>query len=227
MTRSSKHWPKPPGSMDTLHLHRHQWPAEHPLGFPDLLPQSLVLQDLYNLSMMPYHTPERDPATLKRGICHFFLDDYRFESTWTRPETGLQRVQRFRMTLTPDFSLYANWPTVAQQWNHYRSQWLGRYWQEHGVIVIPTVNWSTPDSYYWSFAGIPTGQILAIAVPDVRDPNTHRLFYGGFRAMIQQLRPSAVLSYGRVPPKLRRYAGDTPIREYPTHWQQKRRASDV
>lgn len=122
----------------------------------------------------------------------------------------------------PDFSLYANWPTVAQQWNHYRSQWTGRYWQEREVSVIPSVNWSSEDSYYWSFAGIPTGQILAVAVPDLRDPVTHRLFYAGFRAMVKQLKPTALLVYGRLPKRLHQLAETAQIFYFPTHWQSRR-----
>ena len=49
--------------------------------------------------------------------------------------------------ITPDFSLYRDWPVMLQQWNVYHSRWVGRFWQEHGLRIIPTVNWSTPDSY--------------------------------------------------------------------------------
>ncbi len=218
MTRTSPNWRTIPGSFDALHLHRHLFPAQHPLGFPDLLPQDFVIQDLDAWKLLPYHTTERDPDNLGNAICHFFIDDYRFESVWSRPETGLQRVRRFAAVLTPDFSLYANWPTVAQQWNHYRSQWTGRYWQERGIQVIPSVNWSTEDSYYWSFAGIPTGQVLALAVPDLRDPVTHRLFYAGFRAMLKLLQPAALMIYGELPGKLQKAAEPVPIRAFPNHW---------
>lgn len=79
--------------------------------------------------------------------------------------SGAVAVRRFWGTLTPDFSMYIGWPLILQQWNRYRSQWLGRYWQEHGVKVIPTVNWSGRDRYDWCFAGIPSRQVVALAVP--------------------------------------------------------------
>ncbi|MFO7640128.1 MAG: DUF4417 domain-containing protein [Candidatus Competibacteraceae bacterium] len=222
MTRTSRNWRTRPGGFDTLHLHRYSLPCSHPLGFPDLLPQDFVIQDLDDHELLPYHTTERDPARLENAVCHFFIDDYRFESVWTRPVTGLHRVKRFAAALTPDFSLYANWPTVAQQWNHYRSQWIGRYWQVHGIQVIPSANWSTEDSYYWAFAGNPTGQVLALAVPDLRDPVTHRLFYAGFRALVQQLQPTALLVYGQLPVRLIRKAEPARILSFPTHWEGRR-----
>lgn len=103
MTRSSRNWRTRPGSFDTLHLHRYPFPSSHPLGFPDLLPQEFVIQDLDGRELLPYHTTERDPERLGNAVCHFFIDDYRFESVWTRPETGLQRVRRFAAALTPTF----------------------------------------------------------------------------------------------------------------------------
>lgn len=84
---------------------------------------------------------ERDDSGQRHAaaFCHFFLDDYRFESVWTKPDTALNRLHGFYGALTPDFSLYADWPLAVQQWNHYRRQWLGRYWQEHGLRVISII----------------------------------------------------------------------------------------
>jgi len=66
--------------------------------------------------------------------------------------------------MTPDFSLYLQWPTVVNQWNTYRSRWLGRWWHSQGLRVIPTVNWADEVS----LDGIPPGQIVTIGVPDIR-----------------------------------------------------------
>lgn len=204
MTRSSHHWRGWPGHYDTLHVRRRIYPAANPWGFPDLLPQRFTLPDQFPL--LSYR--ERDDAGNRhaQAVGHFFLDDYRFESVWTKPDQSLARVHRFKAILTPDFSLYTDWPRIVQQWNHYRRQWLGRYWQEHGVKVIPTVNWSTPDSYDWCFTGIPTGQVVALAVPDLRPPITRQLFIQGYHALCAALSPSCILVYGRLPVELRHTA---------------------
>ena len=103
MTRSSGNWRSLPGGFDALHIQRRHYPAANPWGFPDLLPQDFALP--HSLPMLSYR--ERDDSGQRHAaaLCHFFLDDYRFESVWTNPDTAIQRLYRFRGALTPDFSL--------------------------------------------------------------------------------------------------------------------------
>lgn len=61
------------------------------------------------------------------------------------------------------------------------------------------MNWSTPASYRWCFSGIPPQQIVAVGVPDLRHPITRILFSLGYRRMLQDIDPLAVLVYGELP----------------------------
>lgn len=208
---------------NALHLQCRQYPATHPLGFPDLLPQTFTRADVPNTLLSyrverPCWKSQAHDDQLAQSLCHFFLDDFRFESVWSQLHTGLVRVKRYWGALTPDFSQYTNWPSVCQQWNHYRQQWLGRYWQEHGVKIIPTVNWSTPDSYYWCFAGIPQHQIVALSVPDLRSYATKREFMAGYRQMLKVLQPSTVFVYGTLPEILKSAYPHAEIQECPPDW---------
>ena len=66
--------------------------------------------------------------------------------------------------------------------------------------VIPTISWSTPDSFEWCFDGEPKGG--AVAVSSVGATNSREkkaLFLAGYNAMIERLRPEAILFYGKVP----------------------------
>lgn len=90
-----------------------------------------------------------------KGV-HFFLDDYQFNRIWNQPNKYLPILQQFRYVMTPDFSMYTDFPKIIQIYNHYRKHWIGAYLQENGVDVIPTISWSTPDSYEWCFDGEPT-----------------------------------------------------------------------
>jgi hypothetical protein len=164
--------------------------------------------------MLAYTTRDDDGRLLSNAICHFFLDDYRFESLWTRPLTGLERVRRFRATLAPDFSLYRDWPLVAQLWNTYRARVVARSWQDQGVIVVPVVNWAGPSSWGWCFDGIQPGGTIALSVPDLRDHATRHLFEQGWNAMLDRLAPALALVYGALPfedPGVK-------VREYPPNW---------
>lgn len=58
---------------------------------------------------------------------HFFLDDYQFTRVWTDPDRYVSILQRFKYVLTPDFSLYMDFPKALQIYNHYRN----RYWWWH------------------------------------------------------------------------------------------------
>ena len=88
----------------------------------------------------------------EKGL-HFFLDDYQFLRLWNNPTAYLELIKQFQCVLTPDFSLYADFPVAMQIYNHYRKHWLGSYWEENGIEVIPTICWSDEKSFDWCFDG--------------------------------------------------------------------------
>lgn len=94
---------------------------------------------------------------------HFFVDDYQFNRIWAHPDNYLSMMARFDTVCTPDFSTYTDFPRIIQIYNHYRKHWLGAYWQAHGIKVIPTISWSTPDSFAWCFDGEPIGGAVAVS----------------------------------------------------------------
>ena len=154
---------------------------------------------------------------------HFFLDDYHFEVAWRQPGRTAQALQkRNRPVLTPDFSVYEDWPLAMQLWNTYRSRWCGAYWQQSGLNVIPTVCWGTYPSYDFCFLGIPKGNVVAISAQGVqqKDPLEHHFFLEGFYEMVRRLDPSVVLAYGKLPADCYAVAE---IVEYPTDWQTTRK----
>lgn len=134
-----------------------------------------------------------------KGV-HFFLDDYQFNSVWKTPDKYLDMFRQFTHVMSPDFSTYTDFPKAIQIYNHYRKHWVGAYLQENGVNVIPTISWSTPDSFEWCFDGEPVGG--AVAVSSVSAANSREkkvLFLAGYNAMIERLCPETVLFYGKVP----------------------------
>jgi hypothetical protein len=81
MNRSRPAWKVKPGSWDSLNTSR-LFPAANVYGIPDLPPAPL---SVIPQRLIPYRTRlyvDFDPTTI--GI-HFWLDDYRFETTWNRP----------------------------------------------------------------------------------------------------------------------------------------------
>jgi hypothetical protein len=155
-----------------------------------------------------------------RDICHFYLDDYRFETTWNKPNAALIHLRRYWAMMTPDFSLYPQWPTVVNQWNTYRSRWLGRWWQSQGLRVIPTVNWSDEASHAYCFDGIPSNQIVSIGVPDTRRSHVVERYRVGVEEMCERLSPGLVIVYGRSP-----VAIHAPVLEVAPDWHRLRGVS--
>lgn len=213
-------WQHKPGSFDALNTSR-LFASDNALGIPALkhTPLSAVPEWL-----VAYRARVRSPHfSFERAAVHFFLDDYRFETAWARPLRALEHLSKYQILLTPDFSLYADWPLVMQQWNVYRSRWCGRYWQELGYLVIPTVSWSTSDSFEFCFDGIPQNSVVAVSAMGVKlDEAVQRTrFMAGFQEMITRLAPTTVLAYGALPDKAYTLI---PIVSYPTHWHGRIRA---
>ena len=212
-TKTSHRWQSKPGNFDTLHA---DWlfPSSNAYGIPDLLPAPVSRIPAW---VAPYRTRIRANEPLDDGGVHFFADDYRFETVWSRPRKALQALARYQMVLTPDFSLYRDWPRLLQLWNVYRSRWCGRFWQEEGLTVIPTVSWSTAVSYDFCFLGLPQRTVVAVSAVGVKGdaPLEYHLFVTGFREMVRRLAPAVVLAYGRLPAICHELAE---IVTYPTRW---------
>lgn len=135
----------------------------------------------------------------EKGI-HFFLDDYQFTRLWRDPDKYIPILQEFQYVMTPDFSLYTDFPSALQIYNHYRKHWLGAYWQEHGIHVIPTIGWSTPNSFEWCFDGEPTHSTVAISsVGTQNGKEKKKLFLDGYNEMLRRLEPELIIFYGGVP----------------------------
>lgn len=116
------------------------------------------------------------------------------------PTKYLRMLRRFALVATPDFSMYIDYPKAVQIWNHYRKQWMGRYWQREGVQVVPTVSWSDEESFDWCFDGIPENMPVIISAigTGIREAALAR-FRAGYEEMVRVLRPSVILVYGKLP----------------------------
>lgn len=131
---------------------------------------------------------------------HFFIDDYQFERVWAKPELYIEQLRRFPAVLGPDFSLYTDYPSPLQRWNHYRNQLLMAYWQHEGLCVIPTASWANADSYEWCFDGLPERSVIAISsVGCMVHREAKEAMLEGTAALIRSKRPKALWVYGKVP----------------------------
>ncbi|MDT8307565.1 MAG: DUF4417 domain-containing protein, partial [Anaerolineae bacterium] len=225
MTRTSHRWQSKPGRFDALHA-LELFPSDNALGIPCL---AHVPVERVPRWLAPYRTRIRANEPPDDGAVHFFMDDYRFETVWSRPRKALEALAPYTTVLSPDFSLYRDWPLMLQMWNVYRNRWCGAFWQSQGFTVIPTVSWSTAESYDFCFLGLPRRSVVAVSAVGVRLDDAHPadgmlegyLFREGFREMVVRLAPAVVLAYGRLPAG----CGElVEVVEYPTRWEGIRQA---
>jgi hypothetical protein len=215
------------GSVDALNT-SNLMPSDNGLGIP-LIGREQKMPGV----LMPYRTRLNEEVVLSREpyrtALHFFLDDYRFEGVWSRPREKLKYVSSVGFALSPDFSLYRDWPLTVQLWNVYRNRWCGAYWQSRGVRVIPTISWSTEESYTFCFLGVEQGSAVAISSVGVDLDNRHErsLFVSGCRAMVETIEPETIMLQAEVfPEELVEECGlsNVDLRRYPSHWQSIRQA---
>lgn len=128
---------------------------------------------------------------------HFYVDDYQFERIWNDPLTNIDRLKPFSCVLTPDFSLYLDMPIAMQIWNVYRSRLIGQMMEREGLNVIPTVSWSTPESYMFAFDGLPYGGVLSVSTVGIkRTDEALSIYRDGVRKLIDVKKPKTLLLYG-------------------------------
>lgn len=131
---------------------------------------------------------------------HFFVEDDRLEKYYNEPDRYIERLAQYKYVLTPDYSLYCEMPMAIQMDNVFRSHWCGAYWQEKGLVVIPTVSWSTKKSFEFCFKGIEKGSVVAIST--VGALKKKELLLDGYFLMKELINPSAVLCYGKPFPEM-------------------------
>ena len=163
-------------------------------GIPPLYPEHCNID-----SFIGFNYAKTCKAPYSKGV-HFFIDDYQFTRLWTNPDAYLELLGGFKAVCTPDFSTYTDFPRAVQIYNHYRKHWLGAYWQQNGITVIPTISWSDRDSFAWCFDGEPVGGAVAISsVGTQLNKESRALFLAGYNEMLSRLQPERIFFYGLVP----------------------------
>ena len=128
---------------------------------------------------------------------HFFLDDYQFQRLWNNPEKYIEKLKRYEVVLTPDFSPYGDMPMATQIFNHYRKHWVGALLQQHGVKVVPTIRASRDErSFEWYLDGEPKGGVVCISSMWTADEEAKKYFMKEFNTMVETLKPEKIYVYG-------------------------------
>lgn len=171
---------------------RNTFPSSGRLGFPCIKKQDI---DLFHVELIACSdTCSHDFAENRAKGVHHFVDDYRFDGVYNHPEKSLEKYKQYRFVLSPDFSMYADMSPWRQIESVAKNRWVGAYWQSKGLLVIPTISWSTPSSFAYCFDGVERGSVVAVGMIGCRK---NRLgFLRGYHAMMEHISPKAVICFG-------------------------------
>lgn len=139
-------------------------------------------------------TRSKDNDLNRSSGVHFFVDDYRFEGIYTHPGRTLEKYRQYAFLLTPDFSTYADMDLWRQLENVAKNRWVGAYWQDNGLTVIPTISWSTPRSFDFCFDGVEQNAIVAVSTLGCKKSKLQ--FMRGYDAMLDKLNPETIICFG-------------------------------
>ena len=163
-------------------------------GFPNMYP--IHIDNLADIPLQGfnYALKEKNPENV--GV-HFFLHDYQFERVWKYPDRYTECLSKFAFVLSPDFSPYADTPKAIKVFNIYRKMWCGRYWQEHGIKVIPTVTWGNDEDLEWCLEGVPKHSTIAISTMGEGRWGNFKALKSNWHRILDMLEPETILLYGK------------------------------
>jgi hypothetical protein len=104
-------------------------------------------------------------------------------------------LAQYAQVMAPNFSVYVNMPKVLQIFNTFRSRWLGAYWQESGLVVIPTITWGDRSSYEFCFDSVEHGSTVAVSTLGCAD--VEWLYLKGFAKMCSRIEPERVVCHNK------------------------------
>jgi len=136
-----------------------------------------------------------------RTILAFYTEDHRFESLWQTPDVFAGKLINSGMQaiVAPNYSLWYGQAQAVHIWNTYRSRWIGRYFQEAGLRLIPDVNWADEKSFDFCLAGIPVGApVISWQIQNIsaKDSEGCQRAQQGMKIALERLQPQGVIVYG-------------------------------
>lgn len=136
----------------------------------------------------------------KKFILSFINDKY-LARFWNEPLKYIPLFQSAYAVATLDFSVdpQMDFPEYFHQ--IYKNRWLGCFWQNHGILTIPTIGWTTAEWDYLSFSGVEIGSIVVIST--LGSKRDIKYFMRGYNEMIKQINPPLIIVYGDILPEMK------------------------
>ena len=136
-----------------------------------------------------------------QGILGFYSWDDKFEAVWNKTIEAVHNIKEkdYMSVITPNFTIIPGEPIAWQIWQIYRARWIGRYFQEAGIYVVPDVTWTDERSFDFAFLGIPKGSpCISLQTQNISVDNKHgrELHEKGVVELVKQIEPQRIFIYG-------------------------------
>lgn len=96
---------------------------------------------------------------------HCFVDDWRLEAIWRNKQKMLDRVCLSQFAIAPDYTVDSNHPLLFAFYQVWRSRIIAKWWQDHGVYVVPVLQWSRPSINHFLYRGLLYCEVVAVRSP--------------------------------------------------------------
>lgn len=77
----------------------------------------------------------------------------------------------------------------------FKNRWLGCFYQQYSIDVIPTVSWAEPRTYSICLEGIPEGNPIAISTLGIDDKH---MFLNGYNYVCLEIKPKYIICFGKI-----------------------------
>lgn len=163
-----------------------------PYDIPKLQPCQIM-----PTALIPFSTAVSRSCTDFHGFVHFYEDDVKIERFWNNPLKYLARLSKFDGVISPDYSLYRDFPRAMKIWNTYRNYACGAWLQSQRLNVIANIRLSGKNSEDYALAGAPCNSVIAFgAHGNIRPTDNRDYFFIDIAKAVNILHPQAIVVYG-------------------------------
>lgn len=171
------------------------FPSDQPFDIPllniDMIPKTLPFDlDVWAGHEIDLPRQEADPdlwwlaqwhagmrgVNWDQCIAMFYTEDFHFTSVYENPAMNTKKILNLGMkyAIMPNYSVNETWPIATWIWAAYRSFFVGRYFQEAGIEVIPDIQYGgTDQALDITLLGIPQGAgVVSTQIQNVRGDKT-------------------------------------------------------
>ena len=150
-------------------------------------------------SLITFSRAMREKVDFRQWVC-FYEDDFQFERIWNNPQRYVRQLSKFEGIITPDFSVYYDFPLSMQIWNIFRSRAIGAWFQKQGFHVIPNIRFGDERTFECCCCGVSKHSVVAIGTLGCMQNKDYRyVFEQGIEYVADNLMPEVMIFYGAAP----------------------------